>query len=358
MGDTKPAGTRKVLEQSVEYLVPGMELASDVCSADNSSMLASAGTIVNNDLIKKFENWEIAKVDIVAEITENPIVDPKVQKFLNQYNQSVTVMQKAFDDIRQTQDVPVEEFTETADGIVDNVSDSMNIIDKIYDLPVCDDYTFRHSVNVSAISALIATWLKFPAENVSAIALAGLLHDVGKSQLPPALLNKPYKLPPAEYAIYQTHTKLGYELANKKHTIARSVLYAILEHHERMDGSGYPVQLCAPDIHPYAKIIAVADMFDESLTINCDTPGAVSPYLSLDKLREEIGCLDAKACITFRENMMNFLSGNRVMLTNKQAGRVVFLNKDKPSRSMVQMDDGTVLDLSKMNDVCIHYVIK
>ncbi|MBC8016032.1 MAG: HD domain-containing protein [Sporomusaceae bacterium] len=349
--------TRKIVEQQIEYLVPGMELARDIY-ADNGSILASEGIIINKALIKSLKNWKINKVSIIAEITDNPIIDPKIQQFLNSYNQSVTVVQQAFDTIRQSQEIPIETFTQAADEIVGNISDSSNIIDHIYNLPNCDDYTFRHSVNVSAIAALIATWLKFPQESISAIALAGLLHDVGKSQLPPEILNKSYMLAPKDYELYQTHTAIGYELVKKVPNIAQSVLSGIIDHHEREDGSGYPKQLGAEDIHPYAKIIAVADMFDESLTINCDTPGVLSPYASLDKMRNEIYRIDAKTCITFTQNMMNFLSGNRVALTNGQQGRVVFVNKDKPSDSIVQQDDGTVINLSEINDLCIHYVVK
>lgn len=349
--------TQKVVEQKVEFLVPGMELARDICT-DSGSILASEKTIINKSLIKKLQNWNIDKVAIMAEITVNPITDPKIQQFVNSYNQSVTVVQKTFENMRKTQEVPIETFTQTADDIVGNVSDSGNVIDQLYNLPQCDDYTFRHSVNVSAIAALIATWLKFPQESISAIALAGLLHDVGKSQLPPEILNKSYRLSPKDYELYKTHTALGYKLVKKIPNVARSVLLGILDHHEREDGTGYPKQLTAEDIHPYAKIIAVADMFDEALTINCDTPGALSPYSSLDKMRNELSRVDAKTCITFTNNMMNFLSGNIVALTNGQQGRVVFINKDKPSHSIVQQEDGTVIDLSERKDLSIHYVIR
>ncbi len=348
---------QKIVEQKIEFLVPGMELARDVYTSDGK-ILASENTIINKTLIRNLQNWDINKVSIFTEITTNPITDPKVQKFMNSYNQSVATVQKTFDDIRQTQEVPIETFTNTADDIVDNISDTGNAIDQLYNLPQCDDYTFRHSVNVSAIAALIATWLKFPPESVSAIALAGLLHDVGKSQLPPEILNKSHRLAPKDYELYKTHTTLGYDLVSKIPNIAQSVLAAILDHHEREDGNGYPNQLTSEDIHPYAKIIAVADLFDEALTIHCDTPGALSPYLSLDKLRQDIYSIDANTCLTFTENMMNFLSGNLVALTNGQQGRVVFVNKDKPSNSIVQQPDGKIIDLSETDDLCIHYIIR
>ena len=247
----KAAANRKILKQDTGFLVPGMQLAQDVYK-ENSSILVTEGTILNPELIENFKIWDIDRVDIVAEIEQNPILDPKMQKFLNSYNQSVDVMRRTFEDIRQTQDVPVETFTETANEIADNITDGINIIDQIYDFPVSDDYTFRHSVNVSAIAALIATWLKYPADN------AGLLHDVGKSQLPPELLNQTNAFAPNDYKVYQTHTQLGYELVKKKSEIAESVLLGIAEHHEREDGSGYPKKSRSQRIHPYAKIIAVA----------------------------------------------------------------------------------------------------
>lgn len=357
MINIKTKATQKIVQQKVEFLVPGMELARDIYT-DNGSILASESTIINKSLIKKLHNWNIDQVSIIAEITNNPINDPKIQKFLNSYNQSVTVVQRAFDNIRQNQEVPIETFTQAADEIVGNIADSGNVIDQLYNLPQCDDYTFRHSVNVSAIAALIATWLKFPQDSISAVTLAGLLHDVGKSQLPEDILNKSYRLASKDYELYKTHTAIGYDLVKKIPNIAQSVLLGILDHHEREDGTGYPKQLTSEDIHPYAKIIAVADMFDEELTINCETPGALSPYLSLDKMRNEIYRIDTKTCMTFTENMMNFLSGNLIALTNGQQGRVVFVNKNKPSHSIVQQEDGTVIDLSEIEDLSIHYVIR
>jgi len=348
---------KKILKQNIEFLVPGVQIARDVCS-ESDSVLVSAGTITNNNLIEKLKNWDIQSIDIIEEVSANPIIDPKLQKFLNSYNQSVSVMKKTFADIRQTQDVSMETFTNTAEEITESLPTGGNVIDRLYDLPACDDYTFRHSVNVSAISALLGTWLKFPPESVSAIALAALLHDVGKSQLPVELLNKPYKLSPEDYKIYQTHTQLGVDLVKKQGEIAESILAGIDQHHEREDGRGYPAGLKSVDIHPYAKIIAVADRFDEALTINCENPSEVSPYSSLDKLREEQYYLDPHSCITFRENMMNYISGQQVMLTNKMGARVVFINKERPSLSIVQTNEGEVWDLSTMKDVCIQYVMK
>jgi len=352
-----PFNPLKIIEQQVCFLVPGVEVARDVYSGDGR-VLVSAGAIISQHTITKLQTWDIDKINIIAEVTVNPAISPKIQQFINKYNKSVSAVEKAFSNIRDSQNVSLDSLSETADDIAESSILAGNVIDQLYNFPPCDDYTFRHSVNVCAISALIATWLKFPPEMVSAISLTGLLHDIGKADLPPQLLNKPYRLPIEEYKQYQQHTQLGYNLANNIPGIAQSILSGILQHHEREDGSGYPFGVTSDKIHPYAKIVAIADIYDECLTINCEQPGTFSPYLSLERLRSQVHCLDAKPCIIFIDSMTNFLSGNLVELTDGQHARVVFINKEQPSRSIVQLQDSTVLDLSDEHVLQIKCVIR
>ncbi|VBB08672.1 Hypothetical protein LUCI_3950 [Lucifera butyrica] len=348
----------EMIEQDIALLVPGMKLAADVCSADGK-VLANNGSIVSRHTIEKFTAWQISKVFIAAETPVNPITDLNIRQFINEYNQSVTFIQKAFDDIRTTDQIPVASFECVAGGLVEKTSGCGNIIDQLYNLPRCDDYTYFHSVNVSIIASMIARWLKLPPHIMNAVSMAGLLHDVGKARLPADLLHQPHKLAAPAYEHYRQHVAYGYELARQSTQIAPSILDAILQHHEREDGSGYPYGLKTDKIHPYAKIVAVADLYDEALTLNHDPADThFTPYSSLEKLRDRLHTLDPKACLVFIDNMLNCLSGNQVVLTDKRQGRVVFLNTEQPSRSMVQLNDQTVLDLSEDPDVRIQYVLR
>lgn len=350
--------SRNILEHNVEFLVPGMELARDVYTTDGK-VLVSEGTEIHQSHIQKLTNWQVDKVYIFAEVSApNAIVDPKVQQFLNTYNQSIRVVTKAFDDIRLSQRVPLDTFTATAEDIAEKTASAGNIIDQMYNLPKCDDYTIYHSVNVSAIAATIAMWLGYPAESINSISLAALLHDVGKSQLPETLLSQQGLLSPGEWEFYKKHTYYGSQLVEKIPNVAKSLLAAVLEHHERVDGSGYPNGLTGDEIHPYAKIIAIADLYDEALTLNREEPRLLSPYASLERLRENIDKVDAKICLTFITKMTSFLSGNRVALSDGREGLVVCVNKAFPARSMVQMPDGGVLDLAEEPGVRIHHIIR
>jgi len=352
-----PLQNRRVVEHYAAHLVSGMVTAKDVYAGDGT-VLVSAGAVLNRQTIEKLNKWAVAKVPVLVEAGASPLQDPKIRQFMHNYQTSVHAVERAFDMIRADGEVPLQTFEAAADRITEDVLSTGNAVDQLYNLPPCDDYTFRHCVNVSVVSAMIAMWLKYPADIINAISLAGLMHDIGKSKLPSELLHKPFRLPPAKYELYKEHTSLGAELLKGRPDIGESVIAGVLEHHERCDGSGYPARLRAEDIHPYAKIIAIADRYDEELTINLNPEVVVSPYTSLEKVWDEVRRFDAKGCVTFMDNMTNFLSGNMVALSDKRQGRVVCINKEWPSRSMVQMENGEVLDLMDDGSPRIQYLVR
>ena len=357
MLETVQAKNRRVVEHHAAHLVAGMETAKDVFAADGT-ILVSAGSILNRHTIEKLNKWTVDKIPVLISVGNNPLSDPKVKQFMHNYQSSVHAVERAFDLIRSNGDIPVDVFEKTAVTISEDVLSTGNAIDQLYNLPPCDDYTFRHCVNVSVIAAMIGMWLKYPADIVNAISLAGLMHDIGKSQLPSELLNKPYKLAPHDYEIYKQHTELGAELLKDRPEIDQSVIAGVLEHHERYDGSGYPRALAGEDIHPFARIIAIADKYDEELTINLNPELVVSPYTSLEQVWNSVTSFEAKGCVTFVGNMTNFLSGNSVVLTDGRQGRVVYINKDWPSRSIVQLENGDVLDLMEDISVRIQHLVR
>ena len=120
---------------------------------------------------------------------------------------------------------------------------------------------FDHSKYVAKISTLMAEKAGFSQSEVSVIEQAALYHDIGKSSIPLAILNKPGKLTPQEFELVRTHTAIGFQqIMDAVHVLSIASIVA-REHHEREDGTGY---MCLPgsDIHPYAKLISVADVFD------------------------------------------------------------------------------------------------
>jgi putative nucleotidyltransferase with HDIG domain len=141
---------------------------------------------------------------------------------------------------------------------------------------------FMHGKRVAKLACAIAKELKYCPNGIEQIRLAAIIHDIGKIQLPVEIINKPGVLDVKEIAITRKHPELGYcllEGVNSDNVVAD----VVLQHHERLDGSGYPFGLRAKDINPVTRIIAVADVIDAMVS-----PQVYRPALSIVKVLKEI----------------------------------------------------------------------
>ena len=143
--------------------------------------------------------------------------------------------------------------------LISETRTSIQFFDMIHNLRQIDDPIFAHSLNVAMIARMLGKWLNFSEEDLDTLTLAAALHDVGKFLIPSDILNKKEKLTDNEFALINQHPVLGYDLL-KELNIDYHVKQAALSHHERCDGSGYPIGQYASDIDEYATIKAVADV--------------------------------------------------------------------------------------------------
>lgn len=136
-------------------------------------------------------------------------------------------------------------FLSTADNISTDLMKAIMENDAIAvdigTLKLSDEYTLQHSVEVASIAMIIAKNFGFSQEDVYKIGITGLLHDVGKSQIPNEILNKPDKLTEEEFSLMKKHALFGYNILKKKPDITQNILLGVLQHHEKMNGKGYPL---------------------------------------------------------------------------------------------------------------------
>jgi putative nucleotidyltransferase with HDIG domain len=150
-----------------------------------------------------------------------------------------------------------------------------------------DHYTHGHSERVTDYAMLIADGLGMDDEDRDALKVAGLLHDLGKIGVPDAILNKPGVLTIEEKNTVQSHTSLGGDILRQTHQLDR-IIPAVLFHHERWDGSGYPDGLSGPDIPLAARVLAIADSFD-AMTSDRPYRTAMSTQAALQELQANAG---------------------------------------------------------------------
>lgn len=158
-----------------------------------------------------------------------------------------------------------------------------------------EEALLRHSFHVTVYSLAIASKLNMSAKELQQLALAALLHDIGKISIRSAVLNKPGRLTQKEYDEIKTHTVWGLRYLQSYASFPNGIQEVVVQHHERLDGSGYPYHLTADCIHPWAKIVAVSDVFD-ALTAKRCYKQAMSPIEALGVLQHDV---DSKLDATY-----------------------------------------------------------
>jgi HD-GYP domain-containing protein (c-di-GMP phosphodiesterase class II) len=214
-----------------------------------------------------------------------------------------------------------------------------------------DNYTYNHSLQVGMLSYYIASWLGYSKKDCYEIGRAGYLIDIGKCRIPQAILNKPGKLTSAEYDEIKLHTIYGYEIIQNSMNDPYTALVA-LQHHEREDGSGYPRQLTKNDIHPYAQIAAVADIYSAmtSHRVYQSKQELISVLREINSL--SFGKLNGKPVQAFIQHLMPNFIGKRVLLSTGDMGVIVMNNPLDVFRPLVQ-SEGKFLDLSRERKIAV-----
>jgi putative nucleotidyltransferase with HDIG domain len=198
-------------------------------------------------------------------------------------------------------------------------------------------------------------WLHFMPDDLEVITLCGLLHDIGKLMIPNKIITKPDRLTDEEFSTIKTHTIRGYNLLKTKQIDSR-IKHAALMHHERCDGSGYPYGFFSDQIDHFAKLVAIADVYD-AMTCSRVYRGPLCPFEVVNIFETEgLTKYDPKCIIIFLESIVQTYIHNRVRLNNNQEGEIIMINKLDLSRPVVKVGDEFV-DLSKKRNLFIESLV-
>ena len=399
-------------------LVPGMIVATDVIAKGNQ-LVCPKGYTLTERAIARLESYGIKDIRIedpvdieVEEMTEEAIPEvmpsaANLDSFLSaldgldilkeaaaepepepEARPEVTVRQQEepshFEKLKASREFQAfkQSFTKNVDGLranlndivekntpinVDNmIGDTMQIIstqgntfgvfDMLHNMRDFDDLTYAHSMNVAMICNVFARWLRFSEEDVKTVTACGMLHDIGKLKIDDAIIKKPGKLTDAEFRAIQSHPAEGYRILQKQN-IDLHIKLSALEHHEKCDGSGYPMKLTGARIDPFAKIVAIADVYD-AMTANRVYREGMCPFRVIEIFEEEgFHKYEVAYIIKFLENVVNTYIDNRVMLSDGRIGTVRWINKQRLSKPMLQMNDGTFLELEKSPGLHIEKIL-
>lgn len=229
----------------------------------------------------------------------------------------------------------VETLLSNSLEMISHISNQFSVLDILQNMREYDDSTFAHSMNVALISNLLATWLRFSEEGIKRATICGLLHDVGKMQIPYSIISKPGQLSDEEFEMIREHPINGYQLLFSQN-MDQYICNAALQHHERYDGSGYPLHLKGTQIDRYARVVAIADVYDAMTAARCYR-GPLCPFRVIELFEAEgFQKYDVEYLLPFLRNVVNTYIRNRCRLSDGREGDIIYINNDKLSRPVVQ----------------------
>ena len=334
-------------------------LAKDIITPEYKILL-SAGTILKQDYIQKLQELDIkdvyikedepdAKTVIILreEVGEN--IRFKVKNILEKHTYS--------------HNEELVELCQTADNIISNILEEDGVIEKIFDIKGRSSDIYEHSINLCSLATIVALKMNLPKQTVHDIGVSCLLHDLGLRYLTIEYENQNLDmLSEAEYGEYKKHPVYGYSALRSENWISNASKNMILYHHERLDGSGYPLR--ATEIPKECRIIQICDAFDEMICgIGCERSKVYEAVEYLKTFRNIK--FDGEIVDIFLQFTAVYPAGSIVKTNEGETGVVLYQNKDFPDRPVIRITKDkkgkkvdVIKDLIQINHIFIEEVIE
>lgn len=329
---------------------PGMLLAEDIIC--NGSKLVSKNTVLNSYIIDKLISFG-EYIVYVFDLENNDSLsqyDYTRENFKTDYKLNINMIKKLINKLTTTNEVGVNAVMQISESIVKYLDEPNIIVECLNSLKKSDGYTYTHCINVGIYSMLIAKWMNLSLYSIREVIQSGLLHDIGKTKIDLEILNKPGKLTNEEFYEIKKHTILGYDLVNQNNDLSKNIKDAILMHHERADGSGYPFGVSGTDITLIAKIVSVADTFD-AMTSNRVYKKGTTPFKAFQMfMAEGVKQYDVSIIFNFLENIYPYYIGMNAILEDGRIGEIVYIPPNDLINPIIKVNN-ELIDMSKENNL-------
>ena len=304
----------------------------------SGTILLTRGTILNRAFLTGIKKHKYTGIYIDDDFSEGIEIISVIHEDLR--IETVKGIENIFitsQDDHKVEAAQLQNIENLVSSIVDEVLGNQNLVINMVDIKVFDDYTYYHSVNVAVLSLVMGVALQFDKKQLQNLCLGALLHDLGKVFVPKNILDKSGKLSDEEFEEIKKHPEKGYNYIEKSFHFSDSVITAIMDHHERYDGTGYPQGRNFKNTSIYAKIIAIADVYD-ALTSDRPYRKAMLPSEAIELVMGSAGThFEPELVKTFLKKIAPYPIGTMVKLSNDFVGIVLQNNEDYCLRPMIRI---------------------
>jgi HD-GYP domain-containing protein (c-di-GMP phosphodiesterase class II) len=265
----------------VSALVPGMKIAKDVYLNDGKLFLLK-DFIIKTRYIRKLELFKITFI-YIQEGEISPLIDISEEKV---YSEALNSIKSVMSTVREGKNLDVTTIKHTVDDIVQTVINNESVFIQLIGIRDIDSYTFLHSVDVCIYSIITGKNLGLSQSELTELGIGAILHDIGKCKIPVEILLKPGRLTEEEFYIMKLHSVYGHEIISNTSGLSKRIANIACQHHEKWDGTGYPLGLSKFDIDKFSRIVTAADIYD-ALTADRvyrkrDLPHNAAEYIALN----------------------------------------------------------------------------
>ena len=345
---------------SIDELQPGMYVQS-IAKQVGNMRVKSQGKVMSDAVVEQLkrkgiiellidpskafqpENSEEPEEDIPPEEpeTEEPVIkqvsfDDEVVVAKGLHNKGKGIQKRLLDSVAKglPMDISIpQEFTEKLVGSIDRNPNALMCITKIREK---DSYLLEHSLNVAILLANFAKYVDMTEEEVQELAFSGFLHDIGKIKIPDDILHKPGRLTDQEMVVMRDHVYYGVQTLEKMEMPER-IVRTMSEHHERLDGYGYPDGLRGDEISAFGRMIAIVDTYDAITADRCYKPGMPSQKALKILLKDSPEKFDRELVEKFIKCVGIYPVGSLVLLNNEHVAMVVRQREQSPLKPIVKV---------------------
>lgn len=357
----------------------GMILGEDLFD-NHGRLMFSKNLKIDSLMIKKInelffeENFQIKInsekpykeiADLLEVKSENKSINAKEIKNISKYKQEISRefdefhndMKSLFIELEQNNSNNLkDDFRKFLNKINNRLMNNalitdMDLINEVVKEQKVEDYLFNHSVNVAIIGNLIGKWLDLGKEDIKILTLGGLVHDIGKLKIDKKILDKPEKLTEEEFEEVKKHPSYSHKILTEMGYNEEKLLRAVTLHHEREDGTGYPLGIKSKNIPIHSKIIAIADIFD-AMTSNRVYDKKMNIFKVMEKFQKEtFGKLDYKMVTLFIKKFLEFYIGSEVTLNTGDKAKILNFNSFEITKPILMTGEGKIIDTSRVRTV-------
>lgn len=364
------------LKINIEQLQEGCILAKNIFSATNKP-LAYKKTVVNQhikDALRAFLINEIEVENILddgkqfqpahrLEESSEVIEEEKVgvlpkKSFYQLYIDGVQDFKQLYISWQSGSLIDIGKVRQVIIPLVIELEDHEEEVFKLYHYCKQEDYIYHHSISVALLSAFLAKKLGYKQGDMNQIAITGLLCDCGMSKITPNIITKKVTLTEGEYKDIKQHPVHSYNLLKNIMSIQDGVKMGVLQHHERIDSSGYPLGIKGEQLHPYSKIVALADTYQAMVSVR-PYRSKQSPFKVLEQImQDDFGKFDISVVTELKKALIKFSSGTKVKLSNGFTAEIVFVDEQYPTRPMVKFaQTGEIIAMKDKRELFIEELI-